>query len=197
MTSQIPDPNEQSQPGAAGTGDPTVPGQPEAPQAPSTPEAPQQPGYQAPPAGEQPQYAAPQQPYQQQYEQPQYAQQGQYIPPAGAAQGEEGNLQLNYWLSVFFMFIPALIFYFTEKGRSQKLDLFNRENLNFSLVRTGVWLITVIFTSVPIIGWLIWVVGLLAQLVLFVFHIMAAAKAKENFDAGQNPGFVFNVPLIK
>ena len=207
MTSQIPDPNDPGQAGAPQgppSGTPGTPGQPEAPQAPQPPQDPQPPqapgapadgpGTQAPPAGGQ-QYAAPQQP---QYEQPQYAQpgqQGQYIPPQ--AQPVGSSLQLNYWLSVFFIFIPALIFFLTEKGRSPKLDQFNRENLNFSLIRTGVWLITVIFTAIPILGWLIWLVGLIAQIVLFVFHILAAAKVKENFDAGRDPGFIFNIPLVK
>lgn len=184
MTSQIPEPGDVNQSGSTDNAGQT--------------------GSHQPPTG-QPTDAQPGQPYGQQqpgqqYAQPgqqQSAQQGQYIPPAGAGAPVGSNLQLNYWLSVFFMFIPALIFFLTEKGKSQQLDLFNRENLNFSLVRTGVWLITVIFVSIPLIGWLIWIVGLIAQLVLFVFHIMVAVKVKENYESGQAPGFIFNIPIIK
>lgn len=192
MTSQIPEPGDVNQTGGSENVGQTGNQQPPADQsyvpptgAPADPQTGQP--YGQPQAGQQ--YAQP--------GQQQYAQQGQYIPPAGAGAPVGNNLQLNYWLSVFFMFIPALIFFLTDKGKSQQLDLYNRENLNFSLVRTGVWLITVIFVSIPLIGWLIWIVGLIAQLVLFVFHIMAAAKVKDNFDSGQAPGFIFNIPIIK
>lgn len=60
-------------------------------------------------------------------------------PPAQpAANPEQGytTLTLNYWLSVFFSWIPALIFYFVEKGKNSVIDEHNRVNLNFQLVRT-------------------------------------------------------------
>lgn len=196
MTSQIPDPNDPGQADAPQGGQPD---QPQPPQPPGPPGGGA--GYPAPPAGG-PQDAAPeqpQQPHQQQYQQhQQYAQpgqEGQYTPPQ--AQPIGNSLQLNYWLSVFFIFIPALIFFLTEKGRSPKLDQFNRENLNFSLIRTGVWLISVILGGIPILGWLIVIAAFIVQLVLFVFHILAAVKVKENFDAGRDPGFIFNIPLVK
>lgn len=184
MTSQIPDPNENVEPNAQpGAEQPHVPQRPPVPPVP--PVSPQQPQ-------QAPQYAQPQQPQQP----PQYSQQQPYAQqqPAGAP---GSTIQLNYWLSVFFAWIPSLIFYLTEKGRSPLNDQYNRENLNFSLVRTAVGVATWIVGLIPFIGWLIAILGWLAGIVLFVFHIIAAAKAKENFDRGQAPGFVFNFPFVK
>ena len=89
-------------------------------------------------------------------------------PPAQpAANPEQGytTLTLNYWLSVFFSWIPALIFYFVEKGKNSVIDEHNRVNLNFQLVRTIVGVAAAIIPTVlgwiPFIGWfLALIVGL-------------------------------------
>lgn len=165
----------------AGPPAPAAPVPPAAPAAPadSGPQAPPAPGYQAPP--------------QQGYQAP--PQQG-YSQPAGGYQQAPASdpvstITLNYWLSVFFTWIPALIFFLIEKDKgNQQAYAFHRDNLNFALLRVIVGLVGII----PYIGW---VVAVLGGIVLFVFHIMAAAKAGEAYRTGQKPPFIFNIPMIK
>lgn len=145
---------------------------PAAPQAPVPPAAPQ---YEAPPAGA----------YQQQ--------------PAAPAADPVSNIQLNYWLSVFFAWIPALIFWIIEKDKGNaRATAFHVSNLNFSLLRTAVGVGISILGLIPYIGWLIAILLWIGSIVLFVFHIMAAAKAAEAYrNGGSTDPFVFNVPMVK
>lgn len=184
------------------------PNTPPAPQQPSQPAAPQQPAQpqQQPPAAPQP----PQQPAQLQ-QPPQYQAPpagGQTPPPGGYQQPQAGyaqpvsdpvsNVTLNYWLSVFFTWIPALIFFLIEKDKgNQQAYAYHRDNLNFSLLRVGLGIVTYIIMLIPYIGWIIGLLLWLASIVLFVFHIIAAAKAPQAFRSGQQPGFIFNIPIVK
>lgn len=140
-----------------------------------------------PSAAEQP--AQPQQP---QYQQPQQ-------PYAQPVSDPASNITLNYWLSVFFTWIPALIFWIIEKDKgNQQATAFHVANLNFSLLRTAVGLAAVILGGIPILGGIL--AGLLwaGGLVLFVFHILAAVKAADDYRNGAKPDpFIFNIPLIK
>lgn len=178
MTTSTPDQPEQFGQAQQPAAQPPAPQQPVAPQQPPVP--PQQPYAQQPPV---PPQQPPAQPYAQQ--------------PQPGAPSVSANLQLNYWLSVFFFWIPALIFFLTEKGKSEQLDRFNRDNLNFSLVRTGLVLASVLLGGIPLLGFLVVAVASVGGVVLFVFHLIAAIKVQENFDRGEAPGFFFNVPFVK
>lgn len=162
-----------------------VPQQPEQPMPPQAPAAPQ---YDAP----QPEYGAPQQPG---YGAPQpgYAQPG--YPQAAPAADPLSNITLNYWLSVFFIWVPALIFYIIEKDKGNPhVRALHAANLNFSLLRTGLFVVGWMLAFIPILGPLL--MGA-AHLVLFVFHIMAAAKVAETYKSGGADPFLFNIPLVK
>lgn len=146
------------------------------------------PQYQAPPAGA---YQQPQQGYQQPQQPQQGYQQSQAADPVS-------SITLNYWLSVFFTWLPALIFWIIEKDKgNQRAMEFHVANLNFSLVRTGVVIAGWIIGMVPYIGWILGLLIWVASVVLFVFHIMAAAKAPDAYRKGGHPEFVFNLPIIK
>lgn len=201
QTPPIGEPQQPAQPQQPGHGAPQQPGQYQAPQQPPA----QQPGqYQAPQQPQQPQQpgqyqAPPQQGYQQQgYQQPQqpgYQQQGYQQQPAT---DPVSTITLNYWLSVFFVWIPALIFFIIEKDKTNPLArAYHRDNLNFSLVRTIVWAAMFVLSWIPYLGWILVLLLWLAQIVLFVFHIMAAAKAPEAYRRGEQPSFVFNFPMVK
>lgn len=141
------------------------------------------PGYQAPPQGGQ------QPGYQQGYQQPGYAQQPVSDPV--------GNVTLNYWLSVFFTWIPALIFFLIDKDRGNaQLTDYQRQNLNFSLTRV-VFGLGYILVPIPVLGWILGILLMVAHIVLFIFHIIAAAKAPQGFRTGQQPGFIFAIPFIR
>lgn len=213
MTTLPPEGQDPQVPGGQPTSDPAAPQAPQPPQAPvppvQQPAAPQQPQYQAPQppqAPQQPQYQAPQPPQAPQYQQPA----GGQVPPGGYQQqyaqqpvaDPVSNITLNYWLSVFFTWIPALIFFIIEKdkGNRQAYD-YHRDNLNFSLLRVGAGILSYIlglmFLFIPYLGAFLSIVLWAATVVLFVFHIMAAAKAPEAFRRGEKPPFIFNIPLIK
>ncbi len=98
---------------------------------------------------------------------------------------------------MFLFWIPALIFYLTERGKSPTIDKFNRDNLNFTLVRTLVGVAVWLFSGIPVLGTLVALAGSIAGLVLFVFHLIAAIKVKENYERGQGSGFIFNVDIVK
>lgn len=161
------------------------------------------------PNGEQPQQPAAAQPETPQPAAPQYQ-----APPAGAYQqppagGQPGGaaavdpavntITLNYWLSVFFTWLPALIFWMIEKDKGNaRATAFHVSNFNFSLLRTGLLVVGWIIALVPYIGWLIAAILWIGHVVLFVFHIMAAVKAAENYkNGGSTDPFIFNIPLIK
>lgn len=180
-------------PQADAPGAPQAPAAPEAPQAPEVPDAaavppPAAPQYQAPPPGA-PQYQAPPPGA---YQQPQQGY--QQAPGADPA----GTITLNYWLSVFFTWIPALIFYLIEKNKGNTPSFpFHVANLNFSLIRTGVGVVGWILGMIPYIGWLLALLLWIGSVVLFVFHIIAAVKAPDAYRRGGQPEFIFNYPLIK
>lgn len=173
------------------------------PEPPTAPEAPAPPAYGAPQQPQQPTYGAPQQPgYDQQgygapqqpggYPQQGYAQPGyQQAPAADPA----SNLTLNYWLSVFFIWLPALIFFLIEKDRANpQVRALHAANLNFSLLRTGFYLVGWVLAFIPILGALVYWAGIIT---LFVFHIIAATKVTNAYRAGQGDPFIFNIPLVK
>lgn len=209
----LPPEDGQAGPETGATGQqPEQPQQPEAqqPEQPFTPPQPPQaqPQYEAPqpPQAPQPQYqqAPPggyQQPSASGYQQPPAG--GYQQPPAGGYQQAPAadpvsNITLNYWLSVFFVWLPALIFFLIEKDKGNpQAYAYHRDNLNFSLVRTIAYVGIVVVGWIPYIGWLIAVLLWLAQIVLFVFHIMAAVKAPEGYRRGEQPGFIFNIPMVK
>lgn len=173
--------------------------QPAAPQQPpAQPAAPQQPQYQVPP--QQPQYQVP----------PQQPQGGYAAPPAapgGYAQqpiaDPVSNITLNYWLSVFFSWIPALIFFLIEKDKGNaQVRAYHADNLNFTLLRIGTiiaaYIVGFIFLFIPYFGAAISIILIWAAiLVPFIFHIIAAAKAPEAFRRGEKPPFIFNIPMVK
>lgn len=150
---------------------------------PTPPVEPPPPGYDAPAGYQAPAAHSYQQPVQNQpYSQNQPFQQGATDPA--------NTVTLNYWLSAFFSWIPALVFFLTEKGKNSLVDDFNKENLNFSIIRG---IAGVLWVVVPGIGFIFG----LAALALFVMHIIAAVEAPKKLNSGQPYKFPFNIPFIK
>lgn len=158
---------------------------------PNPPVGPTPPGYDAPASNQQPSYQAPVQPSYQQPVQPSYQApvQGQNPQQPGAVDSGN-NVALNYWLSVFFSWIPALVFFLTDKGKNSLVDDFNKQNLNFSIIRGIVGFLAVL---IPDIGFIFG----LAAFALFVMHILAAVEAPKKLRNGQPYKFPFNFPIIK
>ncbi|ALO67543.1 hypothetical protein AS189_14910 [Arthrobacter alpinus] len=173
---------------------------------PTPPVGPTPPGYNSPePTGpipyQQPGYGQPAQQAPAQYQQPTAAPQYPQTPaqqPYPQTQSQQyqqgavdpaGTVVLNYWLSVFFSWIPALIFFLTEKGKNSFADDFHRQNLNFSILRV----IAFVLTFIPYLG----VIFGIAGVALFIIHIIAAVNAPNQFRNGQTYKFPFNVAFIK
>lgn len=159
--------------------------------------APPQPGYSAPPPGYSappPGYYQPQQPQQPPYFQGQQQYQQQY-PQGQQPQNPLQNLTANYWLSVFFFWIPALIFFLVESPRaSPQVRALHAANLNFSLLRTALLLFGWVLFIIPGIGSLVLT---LAHIAGFVLHIIAATKVTETYQRGGTDPFLFNAPMVK
>jgi uncharacterized membrane protein len=97
---------------------------------------------------------------------------GQMVP----ADAGIGNVAPNLWLSVFFGWIPALIYYLANKDTSSPVvRKVHADNLNFQLIR-------VIVCFVPYLG-------MLAALVLFVIAIVHAVQIPAQVRSGQQPRF--------
>ncbi|HRE16538.1 MAG TPA: DUF4870 domain-containing protein [Rhodocyclaceae bacterium] len=93
---------------------------------------------------------------------------------------------LMFILSIFFGFIPGLIFFLIKKD-----DAFVYRNavelLNFEITVLIAW---VVLTFIPILGWILLVVLWIGNIVLL---IMGALKVKE----GQDYTFPFALRLLK
>lgn len=191
------------QPGAV---PPQPPVPPQAPPAYGQPQPgqPQQPGYNPPPAADpnygqqppaygqpgqpQPGYGQPQQPG---YGQPAYGQPG-YGQPYG---NEPGNITANLWLSVFFTWLPALIFFLVEKDKvhpaARKAAA---DNLNFQLIRTIAIVVAAFLLMIPVVGALIYFVVVIGSFVLAIIH---AIRIPAQVQAGQFASFMLAPTWVK
>lgn len=107
---------------------------------------------------------------------------------------------LMYILSIFFGFIPSLIFYLVKKD-----DAFILRNatelLNFCITLFiaffGIMILNIILAFIPVIGWILAMVLSLGMAVIgiaaLVFLIMGALKVKD----GEDYTFPFALRLLK
>ena len=200
MTNDPTDP--QGTPGAApepGAVPPQPPVPPQAQPAYGQPDPAAQPGYNPPPAdpnyGQQPAYGQPGQP---QYGAPGYAQQPGYGQPAYGQPGygnEPGNITLNLWLSVFFSWLPALIFFLVEKDKVNPVARkAAADNLNFQLIRIIAIVVSAFLLMIPYIGILIYLVVAIGTFVIAIIH---AAKVPSQVQAGQYAKYILTPDWIK
>lgn len=109
----------------------------------------------------------------------------------GSSTDDRNKITLNFWLSAFFTWVPALIFYLIEQDKNSRAYEFHKANLNFSLLRLFIGL----FAIIPFVGWIVGGIGII---VTFVIQIMAAINAPKEFDQGAPTyKYPFNIPLIK
>lgn len=153
-----------------------------------------QPGYpqQGQPSYPQAAYQQPQQSYgQQPHGQQPYGQQ-----PYGQ-QGQSSNLTLNLWLSVFFSWIPALIFYLVEKDKVSPVQhKANADNLTFQLMRVALGF-AMYLAIIPFLGWVIAILAGIGSVVFFVFAIIHAVKVPGEVEQGRPGNFIWTPTVIK
>ncbi len=109
---------------------------------------------------------------------------------AGPSEQGRNTLQLDYWLSVFFSWIPSLIFFLTEKDKNKLMDEHTKELLNFNITRVIVGAVT----AIPFIGW---IVGGIGSIVLFVMAILGAMKGPDDYANGRVYQFPLTFRFIK
>lgn len=114
---------------------------------------------------------------------------GNYPPPQYYARpyptdGGLSTLQLNLWLSVFFGWIPALIFFVSARDNAHPaVREAHTKNMNFAIIR-------VICGAVAVVPFVGWILGGLATVVLFIFAIINAAQVPGQITSGRRPEFV-------
>lgn len=101
------------------------------------------------------------------------------------------NLLLNYILSVFFTWIPALIFYLLEKDKGdERLRQLHTQNMNFQILR----FIVGICWAIPFVN----ILAIIFSIVLFAFQIVACARVNSSYTQGQPATpFLLNIPILK
>lgn len=109
---------------------------------------------------------------------------------AGPSEQGRSTLQLDYWLSVFFSWIPALVFFLTERDKNRLMDEHTKEILNFNITRV----IVGAFAAIPFVGW---VVGGIASVVLFVIAILGAMQGPDDYANGRTYQFPLTFRFIK
>ncbi|MGB6038878.1 MAG: DUF4870 domain-containing protein, partial [Gordonia sp. (in: high G+C Gram-positive bacteria)] len=156
----------------------------------------------------QPQYGQPSQPGQPQYGQQQYGQPG-YQQACGQNGDVTTNLSINFWLSAFFSWLPAVIFYFMDKDKVPAITRsYAAANLNFQILRTlvgfGAWVIMMLIVLVgggslsPAVSLLFSLVIFGISIYLFVLQIMAAIKVQDCARRGEPADnlYPFNVNWV-
>ncbi|GAA1741775.1 DUF4870 domain-containing protein [Microbacterium paludicola] len=133
------------------------------------------------------------------YPQPGYGQpagQPYGAPAYGYGQQVQSNITLNLWLSVFFSWVPALIFYFMEKDKvAPNYQRANAKNLNYQLIvviaYAAVGVLTVVtFGFASILYFLLPI----AQLIIGIIH---AVNVPPQLQAGQEGKFYLAPDWVK
>lgn len=165
------------------------------------------PGYSGQPSGPGPEpgYGAPQQPTPAYAPGAGYGQQppqgpGPFAQPYGmpdASAQAFSNLTINYWLSVFFGWIPALIFFLIDRNKAPLVDRHNADLLNFTLLEL---IVNVVLGFIGGIGALLIVplfLPAIAWIAFLVLKIIAAINGPTAAREGRPYKWPFNIPLVK
>lgn len=197
------EPNSGDQTGAANVPPAPTAAPQSAPSAPVPPASAPAPGQPAPgqpaPGYGQPAYGQPAPGYGQP---PQGAPAPGYGAPAGAPYGAQPaygapvqpNITINLWLSVFFGWIPALIFFLIEKDKvAPNYQRANAANLNFQIVLAIAYAACVVLSFVIIGAFLLPLVSL-AQLIIGIIH---AINVPPQLAAGQEGKFYLAPNWVK
>ena len=190
------------------------------PAAPQPPTAPPTTPPSAPPAAPQPQAPSQGQPGAPGYGQPGqpapgYAQPGPGYPPAGqpqygqqpgygaapgyygaAAPLQQSNITANLWLSVFFSWVPALIFFLVEKDKvAPNYQRANAANLNYQIIVVIAYAAVGLLTIVTFgIAAFLYALLPIAQLIIGIIH---AINVPTQLQSGQEGKFYLAPNWVK
>lgn len=114
--------------------------------------------------------------------------------PAYAAAPVQPNITINLWLSVFFGWIPALIFFLIEKGKvPANYERANAANLNFQIV-LAIGIVASYILSFVLIGLFTLPLVYLAQLIIGIIH---AVNVPNQLATGQEGKFYLAPNWVK
>lgn len=108
---------------------------------------------------------------------------------------------LSHLLILFTGFVAPLIIWLLKKDESAYIAKQSREALNFSISITiayfALFMITLLFGWIPILGWIIAGVALLAFLGVFIYSLVAIITACIRTNEGVDYTYAFCLRLIK
>lgn len=132
-----------------------------------------------------------------------YGQPGYGAPAAGAPYGQPGygapvqsNITLNLWLSVFFSWVPALIFFLIEKDKvAPNYQRANAANLNYQIIVVIAYAAVGVISVVTFgIGAILYALLPIAQLIIGIMH---AINVPNQLAAGQEGKFYLAPSWVK
>ncbi len=132
-----------------------------------------------------------------------YGQPGYGAPAAGAPYGQPGygapvqsNITLNLWLSVFFSWVPALIFFLIEKDKvAPNYQRANAANLNYQIIVVIAYAAVGVISVVTFgIGAILYALLPIAQLIIGILH---AINVPNQLAAGQEGKFYLAPNWVK
>ena len=100
---------------------------------------------------------------------------------------------LATFLNIIFL-IPALIFYFAFKDRGPKIGVQSKENLNWTINATALYIICLILQVIPFIGLLFFLLALAVGIVNLIFAILGGVKLN---NTGETYRYPVNIRWIK
>lgn len=108
-------------------------------------------------------------------------------PTGGQPQGPNANTMATLaHATVFTGFLGPLIFWLIGKDQSQFADAEGKKALNFGILITIAYIVSII----PFIGWIIWLVAIIGALVFGIQGAMAA-------NSGKPYKYPFSLDLVK
>jgi hypothetical protein len=116
--------------------------------------------------------------------------------PQPAAPFTEAEDQQYSTLATFLniiVLIPGLIFYFAFGQRGQKISVQSKENLNWTINVTAIFIICWILSVIPLINILFWLVYVVVAILNLVFSIIGGIAVSR----GESYRYPANIRWIK
>jgi uncharacterized Tic20 family protein len=99
---------------------------------------------------------------------------------------------LATFLNIIYL-IPGLIFYFAFGSRGPKIAVQSKENLNWTINVTAIWIICGILSIIPFIG----VLFLIINFAVFVLNLIFSILGGVAVNNGQSYRYPINIRWIK
>ena len=107
---------------------------------------------------------------------------------------------LSHFLNIILL-IPALVIYLAFGPRGARTRVESKEALNWTINVTGaffaLWIITVIFSFIPFVGWIVVLLISLAMWALIIVNVVFSILGGVKVNAGGSYRYPVNIRWIK